>query len=73
MPAKTSTVPKGPFRTKNSMESKFTTARKNATAIAKRYGWCSEVLVLSRKKRQENGTDSKKYGGSKTLRIRALC
>ena len=30
--------PKGPFRTKHSTESKFTTARKNATAIAKRYG-----------------------------------
>ena len=31
-------VPKGPSRTKNSTESKFATARKNATAIAERYG-----------------------------------
>ena len=33
-------LPKGPSRTKNSTESKFTTAKKkkNATAAAKRYG-----------------------------------
>ena len=56
-------LPKGPFRTKSSTESKVTTARekkKNATAIAKRYGECSEVLVFLGKKRQENGTESQK-------------
>ena len=33
---------------------------KNATAIAKRYGECSEVLVFLGKNRQENGTESEK-------------
>ena len=63
-------VPKGPFRPKNSAESKVATVRENTTAIAKRYGECSEVLVFLKKKRQENGTDSKNYGGSKILRNR---
>ena len=41
---------KGPSRTKNSTESKFTTGReKNATAIAKRCGECSEMLVFQAK------------------------
>ena len=39
-------------------------------AIAKRYGECSEMLVFSRKEKQENGTESKNYGGSKILRSR---
>ena len=32
---------------------------KNATAITKRYGWFSEVLLFLGKKRQENGTGTK--------------
>ena len=46
---------------------------KNATAIAKRYGECSEVLGFPWGKQQENSTDSKKLrrGGSKILLIRA--
>ena len=32
------------------MESKFTTGRKVATAIAKRYGECSEVLASTGKR-----------------------
>ena len=45
---------------------------KKTTAIAKCYGECSEELVFPRKKRQENSMDSKNYGGTKILRIRAL-
>ena len=50
-------MPKGPFRTKKSTESKVTTARKKATAIAKRHGECSEVLAFLGKR------------GRKTVRI----
>ena len=65
-------VPKGPSRTKNSTGSKFTTARKkNATAIAKRYGECSEVLVFLRKRGRKTVRRVQNYGGSKILRIRA--
>ena len=52
-------VPKGPSRTKNTMESKFSTGTNFGTAITKRYGECSEML-FSKTKRQENGTDSEK-------------
>ena len=52
--------PKGPSRTKNSTESQVSTGSKFATAVRKRYGECSEVLVFLRKKKQENGTDSKR-------------
>ena len=51
---------KGPVRTKNSTESKFTTARE------KRYGNSKTLRIVlrsasfSRKKRQENGTDTEK-------------
>ena len=38
----------------------FGTGTKFTTAIAKRYGECSEVLVFSRRTRQENGTDNEK-------------
>ena len=66
-------VPKGPSRTKNSTESKFSTGSKFATAVAKQYGECSEMLVFSRKKRQENGTASKfATAAAKKLRIRTL-
>ena len=64
-------IPKGPFRTKKSTESKFTTARKDATAIAKRYGLWSEVLVFLGKRGRITVRTAKSYGGSKTLRIRA--
>ena len=47
------------------VRSKFTTARKNATAIAKRYGECSEVLVFSLRKERSNRTVRRvqNYGG----------
>ena len=38
--------PKGPSRTKNSTESKFSTGSKFATAVAKRYGECLEMLLF---------------------------
>ena len=63
--------PKGPFRTKNSTESKFTTARENATARAKRYGECSEVLAFLGERGRKTVQIVKNYGGSKILRIRA--
>ena len=53
-------LPKGPVRTKNSTESKFTTARE------KRYGNSETLRIVlrsapcSRKERQENGTDTEK-------------
>ena len=43
-----------------STESKFSTGSEFATAGAERYGECSEKLVFPGKKRQENGTESKK-------------
>ena len=43
-------TPKGPFRTKNSTESKFTTARKFGTEVTKRYGKGSQVLIFPGKR-----------------------
>ena len=39
-------VPKGPTRTKSSTESEFSTGSKFGTAVAQRYGECSEMLVF---------------------------
>ena len=44
---------------------------KNATARAKRYGECSEVLVFLGKRGRKTVWKVKNYGGSKMLRIRA--
>ena len=63
-------LPKGPFRTKNSTESKFATARKNATTIAKRYGECPELLTFLGKRGRKTVRIAKKYGCSKILRNR---
>ena len=43
---------------------------KNATAIAKRYGGCSEVLVFLGKRGRKTVRFEKNYGGSKILRNR---
>ena len=64
------TQPKGPSHTKNSTESKFTMERKIATAIAKWYGECSEMLVSLRKRGMKMVQKVTNYGGSKILRIR---
>ena len=63
--------PRGPFRTKNSTESTFSTGSKFATVEAKRYGECSEVLVFLGKRGRKTVQRGKKYGGSKILRILA--
>ena len=39
-------LPKGPSRTKNTTESKFSTGSKFTTAVAKRYRECSEMLLF---------------------------
>ena len=44
---------------------------KNATAIAKRYGECSEVLVFLGKRGRKTVQIAKNYGSSKILRNRA--
>ena len=63
--------PKGPSRTKNSTESKFSTGSIFATVGAKRYGECSEMLVFLGKGGRNTVQRVKNYGGSKILRIRA--
>ena len=45
------------------MESKFATARRNATAIAKRYGECSEVLAFLGKRGRKTVRIVQNYGG----------
>ena len=60
---------KGPFRTKNSTESKFTTAREERYGNSKTLRIVLRSACFSRKKRQENGADSKSYGGSKRLQM----
>ena len=52
--------PKGPFRTKNSTESKFATARKKRYGNSKTLRRLLRSACFSRKERQENGPDSKK-------------
>ena len=64
-------LPKGPSRTKNSTESRFSTGSKFATAVAKWYGECSEMLVFLGKRGRKTVQRVKNYGGSKILRIRA--
>ena len=56
-------VPKGPFRTKNSTESKFTTAKKERYGNSKTLRRVLRSACFSTKKRKE--------GGSKILRIQA--
>ena len=63
-------MPKGPSRSKKSMESKFATGRKNAMAIAKRYGECSEVFVFIGNGGVKTVQEVENYGGSKMLQIR---
>ena len=53
-------LPKGPFRTKNSTESKFTTARKIRYGSSKTLRRVLRSACFSRRKRQKNGTDSEK-------------
>ena len=64
-------VPKGPFRTKNSTESKFTTARKKRYGNSKTLRIVLRSACFSMKKRQKNGMDSKRlrrYGfGRRTI------
>ena len=65
-------LPKGPSVLKILRRVNFGTGSKFGTDVAKRYGEGSEVLVFSRKKRQENGTDTEKnYGGGEIVWIRA--
>ena len=52
--------PKDPSVVKIVRRGNFGTGSKFGTDVAKRYGEGSEVLVFSRKKRQENGTDPEK-------------
>ena len=61
--------PKGPSRTKNSSESKFSTGSKFATAVAKRYGECSEMLVFLGRRGRKTVRILKNYGGGKIVRI----
>ena len=51
---------KRPFRTKNRTESKFTTARQKRCGKSKTLRRVLRSACFSWKKRQENGTDSKK-------------
>ena len=60
---------KGPARTKNSTESKFSTGSKFATAVAKRYGGCTEMFVFLGKGGRKTVQRVKNYGGSKILWI----
>ena len=53
-------LPKGPFRTKNSTESKFTTASKKRYGNSKTLQRVLRSACFSRKKKQENGTESEK-------------
>ena len=59
-PSRGSVTPKGPFRTKNSTESKFTTAREKRSGKSKTLRIVLRSACFSKKKRQENGTDAKR-------------
>ena len=58
--SRSSGIPKGPFRTKNSTASKFTAAREKCYGKSKTLRRVLRSACFSRKKRQENGTESKK-------------
>ena len=63
-------LPKGPFRTKNSTESKFTTARKIRYGSSKTLRRVLKVLVVLGKRGRKTVRIVKNYGGSEILRIR---
>ena len=60
--------PKGPSRTKNTMDSKFTIRSKFATAIVKHYGGHFETTIFKGKLSSKSLQIVKNYGSSKTLR-----
>ena len=64
------TLPKDPSVLKIVRRANSLRRGKNATAITKRYGECSEVLVFVGKRRRKTVRIVKNYGGSKILRIR---
>ena len=64
-------VPKGPFRAKNSTESKFTTARKIRYGSSKTIRRVLRSACPSRKRGRKTVQIVKNYGSSKRLRIRA--
>ena len=53
------------------MESRFSTGTKFSTTIAKRYGECSEMLVILGTKGKKTVQIVKNYGSRKILQIRA--
>ena len=60
-------LPKGPSRTKNTTDSKFTIRSKFATAIVKHYGGHFETTIFKGKLSSKSLQIVKNYGGSKTL------
>ena len=62
--------PKDPSVLKIVRRANLLRREKNATAITKRYGECSEVLVFLGKRGRKTVQILKNYGGSKILRIR---
>ena len=61
-------IPKGPSRTKNTTDSKFTIRSKFATAIVKHYGGHFETTIFKGKLSSKSLQIVKNYGSSKTLR-----
>ena len=62
--------PKDPSVLKRVRRANSLRREKNATAIAKRYGECSEVLVFLGERGRKTVRIAKNYGGSKILRNR---
>ena len=63
-------IPQGPFHTKNSTESKITTARKIRYGSFKTLRRVLRSACFPGKRRRKTGQTVKNYGGSKMLRIR---